>query len=45
MVIEIRRPVALKAIKYLGINVNKEVKSLYTEKYTELYTENIDKRN
>lgn len=32
-------PVASKTIKYLGINLNEEVKNLYTEKY------DIDERN
>ena len=38
--------IALKRIKYLGINLTKEVKDLHTEKYQTLATgaeENTDK--
>ena len=34
--------IAPKAIKYLGINLTKEVKNLYTEKYRKLIMKEIE---
>ena len=34
--VKVKRPIASKTIKYLGINLTKEAKDLYTENYKTL---------